>query len=202
MQESQVSQVSEVPEEMQTDMSSSLGVVDYSDKSFVVCGELTRRYKETLKTMGGRFNKNLTHNGKNLVGWIFPLKNKEKVMNFVISVNSGNVEEQSDISSIPSTDDIGLPTIEVPKDASDSNTSSYSFVRFKIYRPKEGQKVRLNTGGKMVHGVVTKVESHNRDGVMDTVYIDFDGKTSMGVICRSKWQIFGYFADHSVFFTD
>ena len=202
MQESQVSQVSEVPEEMQTDMSSSLGVVDYSEKSFVVCGELTRKYKETFKTMGGRFNKNLTHNGKNLVGWIFPLKNKEKVMNFVISVNSGNVEEQSDISSIPSTDDIGLPTIEVPKDASDSNTSSYSFVRFKIYRPKEGQKVRLNTGGKMVHGVVTKVESHNRDGVMDTVYIDFDGKTSMGVICRSKWQIFGYFADHSVFFTD
>ena len=187
----------EAVQEVQEASQNLLSVVDYSEKSFVVSGELTRKYKDNLKAMGGRFNKNLTYNGQNLTGWVFGLKNKEKVMEFVISVNTGT--SQSSSLSLPSTDDIGLPTIDVEPS---SNTSVYQFVKFKVYRPREGQKVRLNTGGKTVHGMVTKIESHHRDGVIDTVHIDFDGKTSLGVICRSKWQIYGYMADHVLFFTD
>jgi hypothetical protein len=194
--------VQEQKEQMDTsdlsDSSNQLGVVDYSDKSFVVCGELTRKYKDTLKTMGGRFNKNLTINGKSASGWVFGLKNKEKVMNFVMSVNQGTTESNT---GIPSMSNIGLPVVAAPVPVP-VNTSTYQFVKFKVYCPRENQSVRLNTGGKVVHGVVTKTESHNRDGVIDTVYIDFNGQTSLGVICRSKWQIFGYFADHSVFFTE
>lgn len=175
----------------------SLMVMDYSDKSFVVHGELTRKYKDNLKAMGGRFNKKLTYNEKNMVGWVFGLKNKEKVMEFVMSVNSGN---ELSSTSLPTMNDIGLPTIDTSN--SSSNNSVYQFVKFKVYRPREGQKVRLNTGGKTVYGSVTKTESYNNDGVIDTVHINFDGKTSMGVICRSKWQIFGYFADHVIYFTD
>ena len=186
-------------EVMNDSPSNLLAVTDYSDKSFVVRGELTRKYKDNLKALGGRFNKNLTHNGKNLTGWVFGLKNKEKVMEFVMSVNTGN-EVSSE--SLPSMSDIGLPTIDVSSTLSATNTSVYQFVKFKIYRPREGQKVRLNTGGKIVHGTVTKTESHNNDGVIDTVHINFDGKTSLGAICRSRWQIFGHFADHVLFFTD
>ena len=186
-------------EVMDDSPSNLLAVTDYSDKSFVVHGELTRKYKDNLKALGGRFNKNLTHNGKNLTGWVFGLKNKEKVMEFVMSVNTDN---ESSSESLPNMNDIGQPTIDVLSASSATNTSVYQFVKFKIYRPREGQKVRLNTGGKTVHGTVTKTESHNNDGVIDTVHISFDGKTSLGVICRSKWQIFGYFADHVLFFTD
>ena len=46
----------------------------YSDKAFVVRGN-TKLYKEQLKKIGGRWNKNL----KNGEGWIFSLKNLQKV---------------------------------------------------------------------------------------------------------------------------
>jgi hypothetical protein len=193
-----------IQEEMESSNSSSssqLQVVDYSDKSFVVYGELTRKYKDILKPMGGRFNKNLTIDGKLASGWVFGLKNKEKIMNFVMSVNQGTMNSNNGIPSVPSTSNIGLPVVAPPVPVP-TNTSTYQFVKFKVYCPRENQSVRLNTGGKVVHGVVTKTESHNRDGVTDTVYIDFNGQTSLGVICRSKWQIFGYFTDHSVFFTE
>ncbi|GAG06845.1 unnamed protein product, partial [marine sediment metagenome] len=60
--------------------------------------------------------------------------------------------------------------------------------------------VQLKSGGKTVEGLVTKIETN--DGIVDTVYINFDEQTSMGVICRSKWQIFGYFTDHTIYFTN
>ena len=200
MQAAEPMESTEMTAEVMDDSPSNLlAVTDYSDKSFVVHGELTRKYKDNLKALGGRFNKNLTHNGKNLTGWVFGLKNKEKVMEFVMSVNTGN-EQASE--SLPNMSDIGLPTIDVSSAPNAANTSVYQFVKFKVYRPREGQKVRLNTGGKTFHGTVTKAESHNNDGVIDTVHINIDGKTSLGVICRSKWQIYGYMADHVLFFTD
>lgn len=203
VQQPQQTQMEPQMELQEVQSSSELHVIDYSDKSFVVYGELTRNYKDALKTLGGRFSKNLTIGGKSASGWVFGLKNKEKVMNFVMSVNerTGGHDGHNIPSMIPSMSNIGLPVVAPPVVAP-TNTSTYQFVKFKIYCPRERQNVRLNTGGKVVHGVVTKTESHNRDGVIDTVYIDFNGQTSLGVICRSKWQIFGYFADHSVFFTE
>jgi hypothetical protein len=165
-----------------------LNVRDYSEKSFVVGGELTKKYKDILKSMGGKFNRNLEGGP----GWIFSKKDQEKVNTFVNSVNSG--EFTNDVPSMNT--EMDLPTVSAPP----NSNSSYQYVRFKIFRPSEKQKVRLTTGGKTVEGRVTRLETH--DGIVDTVYIDFDGKTSLGVICRSKWQIFGYYQDHTLFFTD
>lgn len=57
----------------------TLTLEDYSDKSFVVRGEDTKKYKEELKNLGGRFNKNL--NGGS--GWIFSNKRREEVESFL-----------------------------------------------------------------------------------------------------------------------
>ena len=199
----QINQEKEQEEQMETDSQENednrnqLNVANYSDRSFVVYGDLTRKYKDNLKNLGGRFNKNLTLNGKKAMGWVFGRKNEEKVMAFVLSVNDGSANAFS--NNVPTTQDIGLPTVNAP---SNSTNASYQFVKFRVYRPRENQNVKLTTSGKTMKGVVTKIESHNHDGVIDTVYIDFDGQTSMAAICRSKWQIFGYQTEHNVFFTD
>jgi hypothetical protein len=57
----------------------TLTLEDYSDKSFVVRGEDTKKYKEELKNLGGRFNKNLNGGG----GWIFSNKRREEVESFL-----------------------------------------------------------------------------------------------------------------------
>lgn len=180
--------------EMNQQTEEKFTVTEYSEKAFVVSGELTRTYKNEMRNMGGKFNKNL----KGGAGWIFSKKSQEKVMEFVMAINSGEAPPSISASSagIPSMNDMGMPVVDAP------STAKYQFVRFKIFKPKDNMNVRLNTGGKTVEGIVTKTESSTRDGVVDTVYIDFDGQTSMGVICRSKWQIFGYFAEHSIYFTE
>lgn len=51
-------------------------LVDYSDKSFAVIGN-TKKYKDTLKSLGGRFNAKLACGA----GWIFPKSKSEEVRN-------------------------------------------------------------------------------------------------------------------------
>lgn len=63
----------------------SLNIKDYSDKSFVVHGEDTKKYKEEIKKLGGKFNSNLKDIG---AGWIFSNKNKEKVEEFISVVET------------------------------------------------------------------------------------------------------------------
>ena len=53
-----------------------MNIQDYSEKSFVVYGNDTKKYKEDIKKLGGRFNSNLKDIGP---GWIFSNKNREKV---------------------------------------------------------------------------------------------------------------------------
>jgi hypothetical protein len=53
-------------------------IEDYTDRSFVVNGE-TRKYKEDLKKLGGKYNGNL----KNGPGWIFPKSSESSVKNFI-----------------------------------------------------------------------------------------------------------------------
>lgn len=50
----------------------------YTDKSIVVQGD-TRKYKEDLKKLGGKYNSGL----KNGPGWIFPIKIESEVANFI-----------------------------------------------------------------------------------------------------------------------
>lgn len=53
-----------------------LQLVDYSEKAIAVIGE-TKNYKDTLKSLGGRFNFNLTCGA----GWIFPKSKATEIKN-------------------------------------------------------------------------------------------------------------------------
>ena len=57
-------------------------IADYTDRSFAMFGN-TKPIKEELKSLGGRFNKNLKQNEVTKVGWIFPMKNKADVEIFL-----------------------------------------------------------------------------------------------------------------------
>jgi hypothetical protein len=163
---------------------------NYTEKSFVVYGE-TKKYKDSLKNLGGKFNKNLKIGEDTVPGWVFGKKNLETVMEFVQKANSGEVVALS--SELPSSPSTSLPTVTVP-----SSSSNYQFVKFKIYKPSEGQRVKLKVDGKVVEGKVIKTETHN--DIVDTVYIDFDGRTSAAVIINGVWAINGYAPRHFLFF--
>jgi hypothetical protein len=176
---------------------------EYSEKSFVVFGN-TKPYKDSLRNMGGKFNKYLKIDDEKVPGWIFPKKFQEEAASFVMGINSGEIVETE--NKLPSASN-ELPTVSAPRN---TTSNSYQWVKFKIFRPKESQRARLTTedrsSGKVVRssmeGKVIKLESHN--DIVDTVYIQFEGQESpsLGVICRGKWQIFGYFKDHSLYFLD
>lgn len=75
-----------------------LNIIDYSDKSFVLYGD-TKRYKEQLKLLGGKFNSNL----KGQVGWIFSNIHKDKVNNFMETIKEDqniNIESYSEKSFV------------------------------------------------------------------------------------------------------
>ena len=164
---------------------------NYTDKSFVVYGQ-TKKYKDFFGPLG-KFNKNFTIDGEKIEGWIFSKKQQEKVMEFVQKVNSGEIlAPNSELPTALSTS-TSLPTVNVPQ-----KNSTYQFVKFKIYKPSEGQHVNLKVDGKVIEGRVVKVETHN--DIVDTVYIDFDGKTSAAMIINGNWQINGYFTKHFLFF--
>lgn len=55
-----------------------LKIEEYTDRSIVVNGE-TRKYKEDLKKLGGKYNGNL----KNGPGWIFPKSAENSVKTFI-----------------------------------------------------------------------------------------------------------------------
>jgi len=55
----------------------------YSEKSFVIRGEDTKNQKDKLKELGGKWNSNLKNGG----GWIFSNNNKDKVEEWLKSLN-------------------------------------------------------------------------------------------------------------------
>lgn len=164
---------------------------NYSEKSFGIYGK-TKDFKDSLKALGGRFNKYLKIDGKTLPGWIFSKQNQEAVMEFVMKVNSGEVVHTE---SLPTESNFvtELPTVN-------TRDTKYQFVKFKIYKPSTGQKIQLKVDGKTMEGKVVKIETHN--DIVDTAYVEFDGNTSLAVICRGKWTIFGYNVNHSIYFSD
>lgn len=52
-----------------------LTISDYTEKSIVVRGDDTKKIKEKLKELGGKYNPNL----KDGAGWIFSKKNESKI---------------------------------------------------------------------------------------------------------------------------
>jgi len=159
---------------------------DYSEKSFAVYGD-TKEFKDTLKALGGKFNRYLKIEGETRNGWIYPKSKQEQVVEFVMKANAGETDYE-----LPASNTTDLPTVNPMKN------QRFQYVKYKVYRPREGQKVQLKASGKTVDGEIVKLETHN--DIVDTLYIDFEGQTSMAVIARGKWQIWGYNVSHSLFF--
>lgn len=59
-------------------------IKDYTDKSFVLCGEETKNHKDYIKELGGKWNSNL----KTGPGWIFSMNQKEKVHELIKTTES------------------------------------------------------------------------------------------------------------------
>ena len=57
-------------------------IVDYSKKSLALLGD-TRPIKDRLKTLGGRFNPKLMHEGSKKAGWIFSKSQKQELRNLL-----------------------------------------------------------------------------------------------------------------------
>ena len=71
-------------------MSVKIFVADYSKYSFVVFGDGTKDHKEAFKSMGGKWNPNLSLNCTPIKGWIFSLKKKDEVRAYL----EGREEDQ------------------------------------------------------------------------------------------------------------
>ena len=58
---------------MESQQRIDLNIENYSDKSFVIRGDSTREYKESLKALGGKWNSRLTdkENGSKFGAWLF-----------------------------------------------------------------------------------------------------------------------------------
>lgn len=70
-------------------------IVDYSEKAIAIFGN-TKPIKEALKSLGGKFNFRLTHNGEKQPGWIFSKKQKADLEKLI----SGEVINQDEIKEI------------------------------------------------------------------------------------------------------
>jgi len=57
----------------------TMEIQDYTDKSFVLFGDDTRKYKDCIKEMGGKWNANL----KVGPGWIFSNNQKDSVLEWL-----------------------------------------------------------------------------------------------------------------------
>jgi hypothetical protein len=62
-------------------MKTDINIENYTSKSFVLLGN-TKKYKEDIKRLGGKFNCNLRDDK---VGWVFPIEKKEEVQKWVNS---------------------------------------------------------------------------------------------------------------------
>jgi hypothetical protein len=67
----------------------SLTIENYSDKSFVIRGNDTIKFKDTLKEFGGKWNSMLKNGG----GWIFSNIHKSKLEKFVEIINMNTTEK-------------------------------------------------------------------------------------------------------------
>lgn len=172
-----------------------LKTVNYSDKSFIVFGEATRIHKNTLKSLGGRFNGRLKERPGFSGGpaWIFPSSLKDKVFPFINEVNDKKIDTHFNVPA--EGDQSSLPTVNEP-----IRHRRFQYVKWKVFLPKNGMNVTVKANGVEHKGTVLQTDMNKN--FVDTVYISIDGKTSKLVICNGKWQVWGYMVEHVVYFSE
>lgn len=170
-----------------------LNIVDYTEKTFIVFGEATKTYKQQMKDLGGKFNGRLKERPEFPGGaaWIFMLKSKPQVYQFVNQVNNREIKDHEGIPQ--QGEQLNLPTVIAPVKG-----AKYQSVHWKVYKPADGMSATIKAGGGSSVGEVLQTETHSN--VVDTAYINLGGNTSKLVICNGRWQVLGYMVEHSVFF--
>jgi len=84
-----------------------LKITDYSDKSIAVVGEGTKKHKDSLKELGGKYNSNL----RGGAGWIFSKKSTEEVQEFLKSIGkSAEINSEKDEESDAEQESVDLTT--------------------------------------------------------------------------------------------
>jgi hypothetical protein len=63
--------------DLNSSSSTNIELFDYTEKSFVITGDGTKSIKEILKENGGKWNSNLSKDGKKFGGWIFSKTKKD-----------------------------------------------------------------------------------------------------------------------------
>lgn len=74
----------------------SVRIVSYTDKSVVVIGD-TKKHKDSLKNLGGKWNASLTNKetGEKFMGWIFYLSKQREVQSWIDNGCPDVVESKS-----------------------------------------------------------------------------------------------------------
>ena len=84
-----------------------LKITDYSDKSIALVGEGTKKHKDRLKELGGKYNSNLSGGA----GWIFSKKSTEELQDFLKSIGlSAEINSEQDEESDYEEDSVDLTT--------------------------------------------------------------------------------------------
>ena len=92
----------------------SINIENYSDKSFVIRGSDTIKFKDTLKEFGGKWNSMLKNGG----GWIFSNIHKEKIESFINIINYTREEKKNE-------EEISISEIDDNKFIVKGNTKIY-----------------------------------------------------------------------------
>ena len=105
-------------------------IQNYTDKSFVVRGD-TKKYREYLKNLGGKWNSSLTdkETGEKFAGWIYPSIKKNDVKNWYDNRESLDLNHLSLTTSsiaIPSNASRLLSSIGLPHSFTETKTNSTS----------------------------------------------------------------------------
>ncbi len=166
-------------------MNKDIQLIPYSDKSFVLRGELTKQYKEAIKGLGGSWNPKL----KGGPGWIFSNRKLDQVNFWVGQINDGKI--QSDPQPIKSIDYTSVYT------PSTSTSTNQQFVQWKVDIPR-GDNIFITVNNITYSLPIIKIEDHQ--GIKDTVIFRQNNNESKAVIINGQWQIFGYVIEHTISF--
>ena len=103
----------------------TINIENYSDKSFVVRGNDTVKFKDTLKELGGKWNSMLKNGG----GWIFSNIHKKKIENFISLINE---KENKDKQKVKNVDEDIIQNITIQKNENNFEVKGDT----KIYKDK------------------------------------------------------------------
>ena len=138
---------------------SDIKINDYSDKCIAVQGD-TRKYKEDLKQLGGKYNANL----KGGPGWVFSKSNEKQVKDFI---NKGVHISEEQKNSIPNRSSYVSNVKEsFPKETTTLSSCSPSLIEVSMLYSK------LNNLENKINKIDTAISlllNDNQKKLLDTI---------------------------------